>query len=339
MTKEIPPPPTQAKGPSVNCLYTPIEENNRQDDIAVKTKMHPDTKSATTPVPHLQESILNKATSGFKLSFEFFPPHTREGLEKLKLTTRKLETLHPEYFSVTFGAAGNTQSYTVETVNTLKQQASASIAPHISCIGSTPESIRQLLETYKKANINRLVVLRGDKPSGMMSPSIFRYAKDLIEFIRKETGNYFWIEVAAYPECHPEARNPDEDLENFKRKVAAGANSALTQYFYNIDSYNQFIKSCEKMGITVPIVPGIMPITNYLQLKRFSDNCGAEIPRWLNLRLQKYVDDPESLLKVGIEFVTDLCQRLLEQGAPGLHFYTLNKAEATMAICQQLSWK
>jgi methylenetetrahydrofolate reductase (NADPH) len=317
---QIPPPPARSKGFAVGTSYV--------TDEAEETL--PEENSFAGPAP---------SPNAFKLSFEFFPPHTPEGLGKLKHTARTLAMLYPAYYSVTFGAGGNMQTNTLNTVQELQRLAGTPIAPHISCIGSTPESIRQLINTYKQADVRRLVVLRGDVPSGMMRPGYFRYAKDLIAFIRAEIGDHFWIEVAAYPECHPEASCPDSDLKNFKAKVDAGANSALTQYFYNIDSYNYFIDRCNKANITIPIVPGIMPINNYKQLKRFSDNCGAEIPRWINLRLAKYADNPASLKKFGIEVVTNLAQRLLDQGAPGLHFYTLNNADTTMAICQKLSWK
>jgi methylenetetrahydrofolate reductase (NADPH) len=275
----------------------------------------------------------------FSLSFEFFPPHTPEGLEKLKITARTLAMLYPAYFSVTFGVAGNVQDYTLSTVLELhRSNFRIPIAPHISCIGTTPDSIRQLLNHYNQVGINQLVVLRGDVPSGMVKPGYFKYAIDLVKFIREESGDYFFIDVAAYPEYHPEAIDPDSDFKYFSNKVNAGANRAITQYFFNTDSYWYFVERCQRQGIKIPVIPGIMPINNFYQLQRFSDSCCAEIPRWLRLRLAKYADDTESLCAFGNEFVTNLCQRLLDQGAPGLHFYTLNKAESTLSICQKLKW-
>lgn len=268
-------------------------------------------------------------------SFEFFPPKSEEGAAKLRTVREELGNLKPKYFSVTFGAGGSTQQGTYDAVAEI-QNAGYAAAPHISCIGSTRARIQQLLEDYKNIGIQRVVALRGDLPSGTRDPGELRYANELVTFIREATGDHFHIEVAAYPEFHPQAENAGIDLANFKRKVEAGANSALTQYFFNIDAYRRFVEQCEKRGIDIPIVPGIMPITNYAQLARFSDMCGAEIPRWLRWRLQGFADDKESLRAFGIEFVSELCRRLLELGAPGLHFYTMNQTHATKTIWENL---
>ncbi|MEJ2362182.1 MAG: methylenetetrahydrofolate reductase [NAD(P)H] [Gammaproteobacteria bacterium] len=270
-------------------------------------------------------------------SFEFFPPKTDEGRDKLRAVRDKLGVLKPKYFSVTFGAGGSTQQGTLESVLEI-QQAGYEAAPHISCMGTRKQVITDLLDTYKSNGIKHLVALRGDMPSGSgnISGGDFNYANELVAFIRQEYGDHFFIEVAAYPEVHPQAKNAIADLDNFKRKVAAGANSALTQYFFNPQAYYYFIEECEKRDVSVPIVPGIMPITNYTQLARFSDMCGAEIPRWIRKRLEAYGDDKESIRKFGEEVVTDLCRELLDAGAPGLHFYTLNQANATLAIWKNL---
>lgn len=269
-------------------------------------------------------------------SVEFFPPKTAEGQEKLRRTHAALAELNPKFFSVTFGAGGSTQDRTLETVLEI-QHAGSDAAPHLSCIGSSPENIRGILQRYQQSGIRHLVALRGDLPSGMGSEiGAFRYANELVEFIRKETGDWFTIEVAAYPEYHPQARSPNEDLDNFVRKVQAGANSAITQYFYNADAYFSFVEAVQARGVTIPIVPGIMPITNTTQLLRFSDACGAEVPRWIRLKLNSFGDDVESIRSFGLDVVTDLCERLLTQGAPGLHFYTLNQAQATRALWQRL---
>lgn len=268
-------------------------------------------------------------------SFEFFPPKTPEGVEKLRATRRQLAQLRPAFFSVTFGAGGSTRDRTLETV--LEIQAEGyNAAPHLSCIGSTRESIREVLATYKAHGIRHIVALRGDLPSGMADPGEFHYANELVEFIRRETGDWFHIEVAAYPEFHPQAKSARDDLLNFKRKVEAGANAAITQYFYNADAYFRFVEDCEALGVTIPIVPGIMPITNYAQLARFSDACGAEIPRWIRKRLEGMADDLDQIRAFGLDVVTDLCDRLLQGGAPGLHFYTLNQAGPTSTIWQRL---
>jgi methylenetetrahydrofolate reductase (NADPH) len=258
-------------------------------------------------------------------SFEFFPPKTAEGMATLRDARAELAKFNPEFFSVTFGAGGSTRDRTMETVLDIQQQGLAA-APHISCISSSKEEIRGLLQAYQAQGIKRLVALRGDLPSGEVSAGDFRYASELVAFIRAETGQHFHIEVAAYPEFHPEAKSPAADVLNLKRKIDAGANSAITQYFYNADAYFHFIDQCAAAGINVPIVPGIMPIYNITQLARFSNVCGAEIPRWLRLRLEEYGDDMASLRAFGVDVVTDLCETLRVFGAPSLHFYTLNRA-------------
>ena len=268
-------------------------------------------------------------------SFEFFPPQTPEGMEKLAATRRQLQALNPEFLSVTFGAGGSTQERSLEIVQQIKAEG-LTVAPHLSCVGSTRENIRSILQTYQRLGINRIVALRGDLPSGMAGVGEFQYANELVSFIRAQTGEHFHIEVAAYPECHPQAKSPQDDLINFKRKVAAGANSAITQYFYNADSYFHFVDECRKLGITIPIVPGIMPIVRFSQLARFSDTCGAEIPRWIRRTLESYGDDIESVQEFGLEVVTALCERLLSGGAPGLHFYTLNHAAPSLEIWKRL---
>lgn len=268
-------------------------------------------------------------------SFEFFPPKTPEGMAKLRETRKQLAQLDPKFFSVTFGAGGSTRDRTLETVLEIQREG-FDAAPHLSCISSTREEIRAILAQYREHGIKHLVALRGDLPSGEVTASDFRYANELVEFIRKETGDWFNIEVAAYPEFHPEAPSAHADLAAFKRKVDAGANSAITQYFYNADAYFRFKEECDAMGITVPLVPGIMPIYNFAQLSRFSAVCGAEIPRWLRLRLQDYGDDLASLRAFGLDVVTELSDRLLVGGAPGLHFYTLNQAGTISTICQRL---
>jgi methylenetetrahydrofolate reductase (NADPH) len=268
-------------------------------------------------------------------SIEFFPPKTPEGVDKLRETRRQLAQLRPKFFSVTFGAGGSTRDRTLETVLEIQGEGLAA-APHLSCIGSTRDNIREILDTYKANGIRHIVALRGDLPSGVADPGSFRYANELVEFIRQETGDWFEIEVAAYPEMHPQARNWPEDLRNFKRKVDAGANAAITQYFFNADAYFNFVDECQAMGVAIPIVPGIMPISNYAQLARFSAMCGAEIPRWLAKKLESYYDDTASIKAFGLDFVTGQCERLLKGGAPGLHFYTLNQAGLTAALWQRL---
>lgn len=268
-------------------------------------------------------------------SIEFFPPKTPEGAEKLRIARAKLADLNPKYFSVTFGAGGSTQQGTLATVREI-QAAGHEAAPHLSCIGATRESIRDVLKQYQDSGIKRVVALRGDLPSGYGGAGELRYASELVEFIRQETGDWFHIEVAAYPEMHPQARSPQDDLQAFARKVGAGANAAITQYFYNADAYFQFVDNVRKLGVDVPVVAGIMPITNYMQLMRFSDMCGAEIPRWVRLKLASFGDDSASIKAFGLDVVTGLCERLLEGGAPGLHFYSMNQAAPTTAIWQRL---
>ena len=271
-----------------------------------------------------------------EFSFEFFPPKTDRGREKLVHTSQQLARLAPRYFSVTFGAGGSTQARTYETVLELVRETGVAAAPHLSCIGSVRENIQRMLENYRQQGVSHVVALRGDLPEGMTDPGNFRYANELVTFIREQTGDHFKIEVAAYPEIHPEAPSARADLDNFQRKVEAGADSAITQYFFNIEAYFRFIDECEKRGVNIPIVPGIMPITNYAQLARFSDICGADIPRWIRKRLESYGDDTESIRSFGLEVISKLCQQLLDAGAPGLHFYTLNQAEATLAIWENL---
>jgi len=271
-------------------------------------------------------------------SIEFFPPKTPEGAEKLRATHAQLSALNPKYFSVTFGAGGSTQNGTLDTVRAI-MEAGDDAAPHLSCIGGTRESIRAILTEYKSHGIRRLVALRGDLPSGYGASGEFRYASELVEFIRAETGDWFHIEVAAYPEVHPQARSPQDDLQAYARKVQAGANAAITQYFYNADAYFQFVEQAHKIGVTVPVVAGIMPITNYTQLMRFSDMCGAEIPRWVRLKLASFGDDSASIKAFGLDVVTALCERLLAGGAPGLHFYSMNQVAPTTALWQRLTAK
>jgi methylenetetrahydrofolate reductase (NADPH) len=270
------------------------------------------------------------------ISFEFFPAKTEDGAQKLRVTREQLSTRNPEFFSVTFGAGGTTQDGTLSTV--LEIQASGSeAAPHLSCIGSSKEKVASLLSEYKSHGIRRIVALRGDLPSGMLETGSFRYASELVEFIRKETGDHFFIEVAAYPETHPQAKNPAADVEAFVHKVKCGANSAITQYFFNLDAFLYFRDQVQHR-IEVPLVPGIMPVTNFSQLARFSDACGAEIPRWIRNRLQAYGDDRESIRAFGLEVVSNLCESLIKEGAPGLHFYTMNNAGPTLAILDRLGY-
>jgi methylenetetrahydrofolate reductase (NADPH) len=268
-------------------------------------------------------------------SFEFFPPNTPEGMEKLRATTQQLAQLKPKFFSVTFGAGGSTRERTLETVLDIRAQGHAA-APHISCVASTRDSVREMLQRYKDKGITHLVALRGDLPSGIAAAGEFRYANELVAFIRGEFGGQFHIEVAAYPEYHPQAKSAQDDLLNFKRKVEAGADSAITQYFYNADAYYHFIDECAAMGVDIPIVPGIMPIGRFAQLARFSDACGAEIPRWIRRKLEGYGDDTASIRAFGLDVVTGLCDDLLSAGAPGLHFYTMNQAGLTSTIWQRL---
>lgn len=271
-------------------------------------------------------------------SFELFPPQTSQGVEKLRLTRQQLAQYNPKFFSVTFGAGGSTRERTLETVLEIQAEGHV-VAPHLSCIGSTRQNIRMILEKYHQAGISHIVALRGDLPSGMAQAGEFRYASELVAFIRQEFGSSFHIDVAAYPEYHPQARSAQADFENFKHKIETGANSAITQYFYNADAYYHFVESCELAGLNIPIVPGIMPINKFSQLVRFSDTCGAEIPRWIRKKLEGYSDDSASIQAFGLDIVTDLCEQLLKAGAPGLHFYTLNSANLTSLIWQRLNLK
>jgi len=268
-------------------------------------------------------------------SFEFFPPKTPEGMEKLRATRKQLQQLKPKFFSVTYGAGGSTRDRTLEAVLEIRE-AGSEAAPHVSCIGSTHADIATTLDLYKSKGIRHIVALRGDLPSGTAAAGELRHANELVEFIRARTGDWFQIEVACYPEYHPQARSPADDLANFKRKLDAGANGAITQYFYNADAYFRFVDECEARGIAVAIVPGIMPIANFSQLARFSDACGAEIPRWIRLKMQSFGDDGASIRSFGLDVVTELCDRLLAAGAPGLHFYTMNQAGLTSTIWQRL---
>jgi methylenetetrahydrofolate reductase (NADPH) len=257
---------------------------------------------------------------------------------KLRQVRAQLQVLNPSYFSVTFGAGGSTQEKTFETVVDIQQHSEVMAAPHLSCVASTKETIYELLQAYQAKNIRRIVALRGDTPSGLRgSLGEFNYANELVSFIRESTGEHFHIEVAAYPEFHPQARSAKADLDFFQQKVEAGANSAITQYFYNADAYFSFVEECTRRGINIPIIPGIMPITNYTQLARFSETCGAEIPRWLRWRLQALEDDKASLQAFGLDVITQLCERLLAGGVQGLHFYSLNQAELTLEIAKRLN--
>ncbi|MGZ8189787.1 MAG: methylenetetrahydrofolate reductase [NAD(P)H] [Methylococcaceae bacterium] len=268
-------------------------------------------------------------------SFEIYPPKTEEGVASLQIVHRKLAELNPDFFSVTFGAGGSTRDKTFDTVVDIQAKGIAA-APHLSCVASTKANIRAILKDYQDKGISKIVALRGDLPSGMMSAGEFRYANELVEFIRQETGDHFQIHVAAYPEVHPQSASAAEDFKNFKRKVEAGADAAITQYFYNAEAYFYFLDKCEKNGINIPIVPGIMPITQYAQLFRFSEMCGADIPRWLRKRLEGFGDDRDAIQTFGLDVVTNLCQRLLDSGAPGLHFYTMNQSAPTLAILENL---
>jgi methylenetetrahydrofolate reductase (NADPH) len=269
------------------------------------------------------------------LSFEFFPPKTPEGAEKLRGVRQQLYALKPEFCSVTYGAGGSTQEGTFSTVRDILAEGVAA-ASHFSCVGATQATVREQLQTLKAMGVQRLVALRGDLPSGYGAGGEFAYASDLVAFIRAETGDEFHIEVAAYPEIHPQAKSADADLQAFAAKVRAGANSAITQYFYNTDAYFRFVDDARKLGVDAPVVPGIMPITSSTQLMRFSDACGAEIPRWIRLRLQGYGDDIASIKAFGLDVVTDLCDQLRCAGVPGLHFYTMNQSAATLELVRRL---
>jgi len=271
------------------------------------------------------------------LSFELFPAQTPEGIEKLRVTVADLAKLGPEFFSVTYGAGGSTRERTLGVVDDLVASR-RDVAPHLSCVGATRASVRELLDRYRGQGIRRLVALRGDLPSGMVEVGEFRYANDLVAFIRAETADWFRIEVAAYPEVHPQARSAEDDLRNFVRKVEAGADAAITQYFFNADAYWSFVADARAKGVGIPIVPGIMPITRFTQLARFSDACGAEIPRWIRRRLEGFGDDVASVRAFGLDVVGALCERLLAAGAPGLHFYTLNQAGPVTALWDRLGF-
>lgn len=271
-----------------------------------------------------------------KYSFEFFPPRNPEAEVKLQRTRDTLAKLNPDYFSVTFGAGGSTRERTYETVVQIKEATGINGVPHLSCVGTSVGDIHDILMKYKEAGIIKIVALRGDMPSGLSGYGELRYANELVEFVRKETGDHFHIEVAAYPEVHPQAASATADMKNFVGKVKAGADGAITQYFYNPDAYFRFVDRCESEGVDIPIVPGIMPIINYSQLMRFSEVCGAEIPRWIIHRLRDFGDDRPAIREFGVDVTTSLCERLLEQGAPGLHFYTMNQPEASLAIWDNL---
>ncbi|WP_018604645.1 methylenetetrahydrofolate reductase [NAD(P)H] [Uliginosibacterium gangwonense] len=270
-----------------------------------------------------------------RFSIEFFPPATPEGVEKLRSVRDQFAILAPEFFSVTYGAGGSTRDRTLQVVREIRE-AGLEAAPHLSCIGATQASIREHLAEFRQMGVKRIVALRGDLPSGMADPGEFRYANELVEFIRRETGDEFLLEVAAYPEVHPQARSFDADLAAFVRKVKAGANSAITQYFYNADAYFHFVDAARKAGVTIPIVPGIMPIASYTKLARFSESCGAEIPQWMRRKFESLGDDAESVRAFGLEVVTALCERLIAGGAPSLHFYSLNQAGLTTILVRNL---
>ncbi|MCU0764149.1 MAG: methylenetetrahydrofolate reductase [NAD(P)H] [Hydrogenophaga sp.] len=272
---------------------------------------------------------------GLPISLEFFPPKTPEGAEKLRAVRQQLYALKPEFCSVTFGAGGSTQDGTLQTVSEIMAEGCPA-APHLSCIGQSRESIRERLAAYRNAGIRRLVALRGDLPSGYGLGGEFRYASDLVAFVRAETGDHFHIEVASYPETHPQAKSPQADLEAFAAKVKAGADSGITQYFFNSDAYFRYVDDLHKLGVDVPVVPGIMPITSSTQLMRFSDACGAEIPRWIRMRLQAFGDDTASIRAFGLDVVTDLCDQLRNAGVPGLHFYTMNQSAVTLEMVRRL---
>ncbi|MBC7787507.1 MAG: methylenetetrahydrofolate reductase [NAD(P)H] [Methylophilaceae bacterium] len=278
---------------------------------------------------------MNKNAKKMGYSFEFFPPKTKEGVANLRETRKQLAQFNPEFYSVTFGAGGSTRDLTMETVQEIQTEGFEA-APHISCISSTKQELSELLAAYKSHGMKRLVALRGDIPSGEASAGDFKHANELVAFIRHETGDWFHIEVAAYPEVHPEAHSASMDLSRFKAKVDAGANSAITQYFYNADAYFQFVDRCDKAGINIPIVPGIMPINNFTQLARFSNICGAEIPRWLRLRLEEFGDDLQSLRALGIDVVSELCEVLIAWDVPSLHFYTLNQSATISTIINNI---
>lgn len=271
------------------------------------------------------------------ISFEFFPPRNAEQRLVLESTWQKLAPLKPHYLSVTFGAGGSTLDATRATVTALIRDTGVPVAPHISCMARSRELIRDLLQGYRDDGVRRLVALRGDRPEGVAGAGPFQYANELVQFVRTEFGDAFHIEVACYPEFHPESPSPQTELEFFRRKVEAGADSAITQYFYNADSYFRFVDDCRRAGIGIPVTPGIMPITNYRQLSRFSAMCGAEIPQWIRRRLEAFGEDAASIREFGLDVVASLCERLIEGGAPGLHIYTLNRANASLLLWQRLA--
>lgn len=271
-----------------------------------------------------------------QISFEYFPPKTAEQTAVLTETHRRLSRLQPEYCSVTYGAGGSTVNHTERSVMEIHQRADIPVAPHISCLGGAMSDLKAMLDKYQAAGINRLVALRGDMPSGMAVAGELRWANELVSFIRQQTGDHFHIAVACYPEIHPEAETANRDMDFFRQKVDAGANEAITQFFFNADAYFRFLEDCQSRQIDIPIVPGIMPIINFSRLSRFASMCGAEMPRWLRLRLRDFGDDRDSIRDFGIDFVTGLCQRLIDGGAPALHFYTLNRSLATLKICKSL---
>ena len=275
-------------------------------------------------------------TKKHSLSCEFFPPKTDKGKENIETTLLELKKLNPDYISCTYGAGGTTQEGTFETIQTIMQHG-ISAAPHITCIGSTKEKISGLLQQYKDAGVSRIVALRGDLPEGMEDPGEFRFANELVEYIRNTTGDHFHIEVAAYPEMHPQSKSMQDEIIQFSRKAEAGANAAITQYFYNADAWTRFVEDSERLGIAIPIVPGIYPITNYKQLARFSASCGAEIPRWITTRLEGYGDDLDSIRAFGFDVTLQLCEQLIDAGAPGLHFYSMNRAEPTARLWHELN--
>ena len=285
----------------------------------------------TTDLPQHSAS----PSASVSVSCEFFPPQTDEGLQKLLAAREALSALAPEYFSVTYGVGGTTRERTFEAVHRIAATG-AEAAPHLTCVGSTRAGIAGILDDYRAHGIRRLVALRGDIPSGMREIGEFRYANELVAFVREHAGRHFRIEVAAYPEYHPQAASPERDLDAFVHKVAAGADAAITQYFYNADAYFRFVDTVRARGVTIPVVPGIMPITNYAQLARFSDACGAEIPRWIRRKLEAFGEDRDSIRAFGLDVVAAMCERLLAQGAPGLHFYTMNLAGPTLAIAERL---
>ncbi|MEN9886886.1 MAG: hypothetical protein RL758_1464 [Pseudomonadota bacterium] len=272
---------------------------------------------------------------GLPLSFEFFPPKTAEGAVKLRAVREKLYVKQPEFCSVTYGAGGSTQDGTLQTVQAILDEGQTG-ASHFTCVGATRDSVREKLALFQSMGLRRLVALRGDLPSGYGAMGEFRYAADLVQFIRAETGDHFHLEIAAYPEMHPQAKSPDADVDAYVAKVRAGANSAITQFFFNTDAYFRFVDDAHARGADIPVVPGIMPIINSSGILRFADSCGAEVPRWIRLRLQAYGDDVESIKAFGLDVVTDLCDQLRTAGVPGLHFYTMNQSEATLAICDRL---